>query len=97
LFATTVRDGCLADDTPPPTTVFIVLSNIIWRSSSCYHLSKTQDLDHAVWHLFVLMGSLFHWLGVYYYVVPFNDNNNAGGDELLEMMVQNATVCTAAS
>jgi hypothetical protein len=44
------------------------------------------------------MGSLFHWLGVYYYVVPFNDNNNnAGDEELLEMMVQNATVCMAAS
>ena len=31
---------------------------------------KPTDLDHAIWHLFVLGGSIFHWCGVYFYVVP---------------------------
>jgi hypothetical protein len=101
LFATTVRDGCLADGH------FFYLYVLTTSSGAHHHLhcplfihlSKTQDLDHAVWHLFVLMGSLFHWLGVYFYVIRFNNNNyNAGGsNELLEAILQNATVCTAAS
>jgi hypothetical protein len=51
------------------------------------------DLDHAVWHLFVLMGSMFHWLGVYFYVAPYNSCAGGGGNDL-ETMVQNATVCS---
>jgi hemolysin III len=30
------------------------------------------DLDHAIWHLFVLAGSIFHWFGVFLYVVPIS-------------------------
>jgi hemolysin III len=29
------------------------------------------DLDHAIWHLFVLAGSAFHWCGIYFYVAPY--------------------------
>lgn len=49
-----------------------------------------QDLDHAIWHLFVLMGSLFHWLGVYFYVAPYNSPDNE-----LDML-QNSTACVTA-
>jgi hemolysin III len=34
-------------------------------------LSRSLDLDHAIWHMFVLAGSLFHWCGIYFYVTPF--------------------------
>lgn len=29
---------------------------------------RDNNLDHAVWHLFVLGGSIFHWCGIYFYV-----------------------------
>jgi len=31
---------------------------------------RDNNLDHAVWHLFVLAGSVFHWCGIYFYVAP---------------------------
>ena len=29
---------------------------------------RNNNLDHSLWHLFVLAGSIFHWLAVYWYV-----------------------------
>lgn len=29
---------------------------------------RNNNLDHAVWHLFVLGGSIFHWCGIYFHV-----------------------------
>ena len=29
---------------------------------------RNNDLDHSIWHLFVLVGSVIHWLCVYWYV-----------------------------
>jgi hemolysin III len=29
---------------------------------------RNNNLDHAVWHLFVLGGSVFHWCGIYFHV-----------------------------
>jgi hemolysin III len=31
---------------------------------------RDNNLDHAIWHLFVLSGSVMHWLAVYLYVAP---------------------------
>ena len=31
---------------------------------------RDNNLDHASWHLFVLSGSIIHWLAVYLYVAP---------------------------
>jgi hemolysin III len=32
---------------------------------------RNNNLDHALWHLFVLCGSIFHWCGNYFYVANF--------------------------
>jgi hemolysin III len=32
---------------------------------------RNNNLDHALWHLFVLAGSIFHWCANYWYVVNF--------------------------
>jgi len=29
---------------------------------------RNTNMDHSIWHMFVLAGSLFHWLCVYWYV-----------------------------
>lgn len=31
---------------------------------------RNNNLDHSIWHLFVLAGSVSHWLAIYIYVVP---------------------------
>jgi len=50
---------------------------------------RDNNLDHAIWHLFVLSGSFFHWCGIYFYVAKVppwgleestNSNDGFGGD-----------------
>lgn len=31
---------------------------------------RNRNVDHAIWHLFVLAGSIFHWICLYFYVCP---------------------------
>jgi hemolysin III len=31
---------------------------------------RNNNLDHAIWHMFVLTGSICHWLAIYIYVAP---------------------------
>jgi len=31
---------------------------------------RNNNLDHAIWHLFVMAGSIFHWLFIYFYIAP---------------------------
>lgn len=33
-------------------------------------LGEVKPIFHTVWHVFVMVGSLLHWLCVYIYVAP---------------------------
>jgi hemolysin III len=35
---------------------------------------RNNNIDHAIWHIFVLAGSTLHWLGVYLYVAAWTDS-----------------------
>jgi hemolysin III len=34
---------------------------------------RNNHLDHCIWHIFVMVGSIFHWCGIYFYVATFDD------------------------
>jgi hemolysin III len=36
---------------------------------------RNNNLDHAIWHLFVLSGSILHWFAIYFYVAPLELNH----------------------
>lgn len=36
-----------------------------------FYIWKRLYMHHAIWHLFVLTGSIMHFLAVYYFVLPF--------------------------
>ena len=48
----------------------MVLGGVAYTSGVPFFV-RNNNLDHAVWHVFVLAGSIFHWCGVYFYVVDF--------------------------
>jgi hemolysin III len=29
---------------------------------------RNNNLDHAIWHIFVLTASIFHWCAIYFYI-----------------------------
>ncbi len=50
--------------------VLLVAGGICYTGGAVFYLWKRLPYHHAVWHLWVLAGSICHWAAVYLYVVP---------------------------
>lgn len=57
--------------TLPKGAVHLVIMGGVAYTSGVPFFVRDNNLDHSIWHLFVLTGSLFHWLAIYWYVVPY--------------------------
>ena len=49
----------------PPITLYLVVMGGVAYTGGVPFFVRNNNLDHSVWHLFVLAGSVFHWFGVY--------------------------------
>lgn len=49
----------------------IVLGGIAYTAGVPFFV-RNNNLDHMIWHCFVLMGSFFHWWSIYNYIAPMN-------------------------
>ena len=49
---------------------WLVVGGLSYTFGVIFYAWKKLPLNHAVWHLFVLGGSLAHFLGIYFYVLP---------------------------
>ncbi len=50
--------------------MWIVLGGVIYTVGVIPYLWHRLPYNHAIWHLFVMAGSLCHFLGILWYVVP---------------------------
>ena len=50
--------------------ILLVLGGLAYTSGILFYRWKKLKFHHAVWHLFVLAGSAFHFFAVLYYVIP---------------------------
>jgi len=50
--------------------IFLVLGGVAYTSGILFYKQKQLKYHHAVWHLFVLAGSVLHFLAVLLYVLP---------------------------
>jgi hemolysin III len=50
--------------------VFLVLGGIAYTSGVLFYKQKRLKYNHAVWHLFVLAGSILHFFAILFYVLP---------------------------
>ncbi|GKY97079.1 hypothetical protein MPSEU_000666400 [Mayamaea pseudoterrestris] len=55
---------------PEGCTNFMVLGGVGYTAGVPFFV-RNHNLDHAIWHLFVLAGSLCHWCGIYFYVTDY--------------------------
>ena len=55
----------------PEMCINVMVLGGVGYTSGVPFFVRNNNLDHAVWHLFVLAGSIFHWCGVYFFVVDF--------------------------
>jgi hemolysin III len=48
----------------------LVVGGLFYSLGVIFYVWERLAYNHAVWHLFVLAGSVFHFFAVFFYVVP---------------------------
>lgn len=61
----------LGDALSPEVVNLILYGGICYTGGIIFYLWIKIKYHHAIWHLFVLGGSTFHFMAVYLYVLPF--------------------------
>ena len=49
---------------PPVATIFLVLGGLFYSGGVFFYMRKSKRFSHAVWHVFVLLGSFMHFFAV---------------------------------
>lgn len=60
----------LADSLDVEGLRWLVAGGISYTVGAVFYSIKQIKFNHAIFHIFVLMGSIFHFLSVYFYVLP---------------------------
>lgn len=60
----------LATALPAGGMKLLVAGGLCYTGGAAFYLWKRLPYHHAIWHLFVLGGSVCHWAAVFCYVVP---------------------------
>ena len=50
--------------------ILLVLGGLCYSLGVIFYIWKSLFLNHAIWHLFVLAGSILHFFAVFFYVIP---------------------------
>lgn len=50
--------------------ILISLSGFFYLSGLIFYKWHKLPFSHSIWHIFVLMGSIFHYFAVFFYAVP---------------------------
>ncbi|KAL3826249.1 hypothetical protein ACHAXA_006277 [Cyclostephanos tholiformis] len=69
--------SCLPDllEVLPMNAVGLLVAGGVAYTGGVPFFIRNTNLDHSIWHVFVLAGSIFHWLCVYWYVArPKSDD-----------------------
>jgi len=67
-----VAIGPLVEKLPLGGLLWLVAGGLTYTVGAGFYLWKSLPYSHAVWHLFVLTGSLCHFFAVLFYVIPGN-------------------------
>jgi hemolysin III len=54
----------------PMGAIHLIIMGGVGYTAGVPFFVRNNNMDHAIWHLFVLSGSIFHWMAVYIYVAP---------------------------
>jgi hemolysin III len=55
---------------PLPGLQLLLAGGLFYSFGLIFYLWKRLPLHHAIWHLFVLVGSICHFFAVYAYIIP---------------------------
>ncbi len=55
---------------PHEGIVLLLLGGISYTAGIAFYVARSLPYRHAVWHVFVLAGSIFHYFAVLFYAIP---------------------------
>lgn len=55
---------------PLPALLLMALGGLAYTGGTVFYMWQRLPYNHAVWHLFVLAGSTFHFFAIFFFVVP---------------------------
>lgn len=58
---------------PPGGILWLVAGGVCYTGGVVFYVWKSLKFHHAIWHLFVLAGSLCHFMAVLFYSLPYAD------------------------
>lgn len=61
----------------PTNALYLIVAGGVAYTGGVPFFVRNNNLDHSIWHVFVIAGSLFHWLSVYLYVVDIETGTKA--------------------
>jgi hemolysin III len=60
----------LLDSVPPAGIIWLFAGGLLYTSGASFLALKRVRYNHAIWHVFVMAGSICHYLAVLFYVLP---------------------------
>ena len=60
----------LIDALEPEGLALLAAGGVTYSGGVAFYTWERLRFHHAIWHLFVLGGSVLHWFAVFYYVIP---------------------------
>ena len=60
----------LMENLPVDGLKWLIAGGVCYTLGAALYAIKKIKLNHAIFHLFVLMGSFCHFIAVYLYVIP---------------------------
>ncbi|MDX1440430.1 MAG: hemolysin III family protein [Rubricoccaceae bacterium] len=62
--------GPLMEALPTNTLLWMAAGGIVYTAGTVFYLSRRIPYAHAIWHIFVLIGSACHFVAAYTHLVP---------------------------
>src|SRR6056297_2132359 len=59
----------LAESLPPAGLFWLVLGGVLYTLGTPFYIIRKIPFHHGIWHLFVLGGSISHFITVFFYVI----------------------------
>ena len=56
----------------PLGIMWLVIGGLFYTLGTVFYLWQRLPYNHAIWHLFVLAGSISHFIAVFFYVLPIH-------------------------
>jgi hemolysin III len=61
----------------PGGVLLLFLGGVVYTTGTAFYVWRRLPYHHAIWHVFVLAGSIFHFFAILFYVIPLAEG--AGG------------------